>query len=199
MKKHDYFSDTDETLSVLFVCCVFVCLFVVFTCVCVFVCVCSCELPHRSVGSYSGQGRKHRAIFEYFSVPRFVYSYTHTNQQQTTTPSKQSIKQNKTTSKQNTANKQTGIPKNIGASAAADMGAGLIAADANAGVCFVCVFSCLLFVLMFSVCDCAVLCCVSVGDREKKLEDPCVFTLAYKKNRFYWFSQREPQEASGET
>lgn len=25
-------------------------------------------------------------------------------------------------------------------------------------------------------------------------EDPCVFAVAYKKSRFYWFSQREPKD-----
>jgi len=28
-----------------------------------------------------------------------------------------------------------------------------------------------------------------------KKEDPCIFAVAYKKSRFYWFSKREPEES----
>jgi peptidylprolyl isomerase domain and WD repeat-containing protein 1 len=32
-----------------------------------------------------------------------------------------------------------------------------------------------------------------------KLEDPTLFALAYRKERFYWFSQREPEAESATT
>jgi peptidylprolyl isomerase domain and WD repeat-containing protein 1 len=32
---------------------------------------------------------------------------------------------------------------------------------------------------------------------QNKMEDPCLFTCAFKKSRFYWFSQREPEEPDG--
>ena len=82
---------------------------------------------------------------------------------------------------------RVGVPKNIGTSAAAETGAGLIAADANASM----------RVLLSAFCAHLWLC--AVGD--KKFEDPCVFTLAYKKNRFFWFSTREPDdgESAGST
>jgi peptidylprolyl isomerase domain and WD repeat-containing protein 1 len=34
---------------------------------------------------------------------------------------------------------------------------------------------------------------------DTKLEDPTIFTLSYKKQRFYWFSRREPKDGDANT